>query len=593
MKLTQIQLKNFRGYKDVQTNIDQFTAFVGNNSSGKSTILVAIQKLVDSKDKLTVDDFYMRKAQSLEIQGRFELSEEERTTLSQSLGIPLEELVLIRSAEIDDPRKSRYYAMVPQYGDKLLDPSYVSSKTVREYKEAAKDGRLPEKFASITKVGDIKQALAEYLLGGTVKPSGQKRMEVKIKDIAPLLPEVLYVPAFESIDNHTEYKKTNFFGRMLQNVFRNLEEEPDYKRFRTQYENLTQRIFGHEANNRARPLVDFENSLTSYINEILPTEVSLNFNVPLVEDVILKNFSIYLDDGVKTPVSAKGHGAQRAIVWALLRYYLDNSGSGNEPMFLVEEPELYLHPQAQRVMLKTIKELSTKGQVIYSTHSPIFVDLEHPSSIRVIRKADGNGSIYQLPDVSDDEKQQLRYLKWMGDAHSEIFFAKSVILYEGATEKLLLTHMNKNPTTDLGDVQLQRRIKRPLNFDELGCQLISTGGKFSMPFFTKLLSHAQIPFYVIFDNDSSSSTSHVDVNTHIKRNVEKARKEGLNSGHTIHYPFLEKDWKIQYSSEQKVDTVYGLLSAEDWDSYFREKYETLSSKLYNFAWCCYLNVRFS
>ena len=114
-----------------------------------------------------------------------------------------------------------------------------------------------------------------------------------------------------------------------------------------------------------------------------------------------------------------------------------------------------------------------------------------------------------------------------------------------------------------------------------------------MPFFTKLLSHARIPFYVIFDNDSSSNTGHVDMNTHIKRNVNKAKKAGLNSGLTIHYPFLEKDWKIAYTNDQKVETVYGLLSAEDWDRYFREKYETLSSRLYNFAWCCYLNVRFS
>ncbi len=537
------------------------------------------------------DDFHLHRSAELEICGTFALTPEERKTVSEALGVPIESLKIRKIGRNEGNVITEYQVAIPDYGNPLLNPFNVNTKTLKDYKRATEENKLPQEFSGCTRVGETKELLTKYLMDAKLKPQGTKWIDIKTKDLEPFLPSSLYIPAFENIEKHTEYKKTNFFGLMLQNVFQKLEENTDYKRFKMQYENLTKRIFSPDANRRVKDIVEFEESLTGYIQEILPTRVSLNFSVPEVSDFLLNNFVIHLDDGVKTPVTGKGHGAQRAIIWALLRYFLDNlkADSTKSTIFLVEEPELYLHPQAQRVMLKTLKELAERGQVIYSSHSPVFVDLEHPQSIRVVRKQGTEASIYTLPKVTENDKEQIRYLKWMGDAQNEIFFAKSVILYEGATEKLILTHMNKHPIDDVGDMKINRKIAKPMNFDELGCQLISTGGKFSMPFFTKLLIHARIPFYVIYDKDSSNG-EHEMTNRHIENNIRLAKSKSILAESKIHHPYLEADWNLPYNENEKADTIYELLKSntDEWPEKMRMKYENLRKGLYKFAWNAFL-----
>jgi predicted ATP-dependent endonuclease of OLD family len=63
----------------------------------------------------------------------------------------------------------------------------------------------------------------------------------------------------------------------------------------------------------------------------------------------------------------------------------------------IEEPELYQHPSRQRHLASILLGLSQSGipgvvpsvQVIYTTHSPLFVDIGRFDAIRVLRKMTG------------------------------------------------------------------------------------------------------------------------------------------------------------------------------------------------------------
>ena len=45
--------------------------------------------------------------------------------------------------------------------------------------------------------------------------------------------------------------------------------------------------------------------------------------------------------------------------------------------FILEEPELYLHPQAQRSLFDSLQELSAENQVLLCTHSSSFINIDN------------------------------------------------------------------------------------------------------------------------------------------------------------------------------------------------------------------------
>ncbi|MNO37376.1 recombination protein F [compost metagenome] len=60
MKLTKLVFNNYRsfGSADTTINISDLTAFIGHNSSGKTTVLSAIQKLFGNS-RITKSDFHI------------------------------------------------------------------------------------------------------------------------------------------------------------------------------------------------------------------------------------------------------------------------------------------------------------------------------------------------------------------------------------------------------------------------------------------------------------------------------------------------------------------------------------------------------
>lgn len=135
-----------------------------------------------------------------------------------------------------------------------------------------------------------------------------------------------------------------------------------------------------------------------------------------VED-ILKKIKIIANDGFEGDIDNKGHGLQRSLIFALLKTYADTMNEKDELdksfIFLIEEPEIYLHPHLQRKMYQVLRKISEgKDQVIYSTHSSLFIDIENFDDIcRVKKQEDGENyktTIMQLSmgDLIEDLKKR-------------------------------------------------------------------------------------------------------------------------------------------------------------------------------------------
>lgn len=110
-------------------------------------------------------------------------------------------------------------------------------------------------------------------------------------------------------------------------------------------------------------------------------------------------------------------------------------------IILIDEIENHLHPSLLRILLKEIKNLNKKAQIIATTHSPIVINELLNDELLFM-----NGS--RLSSVDNVNLSKLQ--KFMTSGRSELIFGENIVLVEGVTEELLLKNYikksNKNWT---------------------------------------------------------------------------------------------------------------------------------------------------
>ena len=105
-------------------------------------------------------------------------------------------------------------------------------------------------------------------------------------------------------------------------------------------------------------------------------------------------------------------------------------------VLLIEEPELYLSPHAQRHLYGLLRALAQSGnQILYSTHAPVFLSVDKLEELALVRHtATGGTSLLQPEPLAEAER--FRALSEFDSDRAELFLARCAVLVEGRTEKL-------------------------------------------------------------------------------------------------------------------------------------------------------------
>jgi hypothetical protein len=162
----------------------------------------------------------------------------------------------------------------------------------------------------------------------------------------------------------------------------------------------------------------------------------------------------------------------------------------NNLLLLIEEPELYLRPQAQRYLYRLLRRFAVAGnQVIYSTHSPAFLNVARLDELVFVERLPQTGTRALQPEpVSADE--DFRVMTEFDAARSELFLARAVVLVEGLTEKLVLPFVFSALGYDV---------------DREAISIVECGGKPNIPLFARICRATGIPFVVVHDSDRKAS----------------------------------------------------------------------------------------
>jgi predicted ATP-dependent endonuclease of OLD family len=192
-----------------------------------------------------------------------------------------------------------------------------------------------------------------------------------------------------------------------------------------------------------------------------------------------------LRPSVGDPPTPWGNGDGGAAIVAGLERLCDAGRTGL--VILIEEPELYLSPQAQRYLFRLLRRLTESGnQILYSTHASTLLSVAHLDELALVRHGEARGtSLCQPNALATDET--FRALSEFDAERSEVFLARAALLVEGMTEKLAF----------------------PFAFDALGYDpdreavaIIECGGKANIPLFARICVECGIPFVVVHDRDA-------------------------------------------------------------------------------------------
>lgn len=118
-------------------------------------------------------------------------------------------------------------------------------------------------------------------------------------------------------------------------------------------------------------LDNFADSVNKYLEKNGMRGQSVRYSVNLNPTSLYRiNTNIYKDGKIeKKGFTSLGSGGKNIYLLSLLEAYIEEK-SNVHSLIMIEDPEICLHPQLQKVASEILYRLSKKNQVIFSTYSP-------------------------------------------------------------------------------------------------------------------------------------------------------------------------------------------------------------------------------
>jgi AAA ATPase domain len=199
---------------------------------------------------------------------------------------------------------------------------------------------------------------------------------------------------------------------------------------------------------------------------------------------ILRDAVARIERGGTWSPAAGGTAAAHGLV-AGLESCRDSGVTG--VVFLMEEPELFLPPQAQRYLYRLMRLVATQGnQVLYSTHSSAFLNVVRLDELVFTERRPKEGTLLLQPEPLPADEEFRAYSEF-DSSRSELFLARAAVLVEGLTEKLALPFVFET----LGYDPDRERIS-----------IIECGGKGNIPLFGRISKAVGLPFVAVHDRDA-------------------------------------------------------------------------------------------
>jgi putative ATP-dependent endonuclease of OLD family len=323
----------------------------------------------------------------------------------------------------------------------------------------------------------------------------------------------IFVEPVKDVDEVSDGAGKSVFGQIFNLLIKeSLQSTPEYENLSDSLENY-QNLFS--GSTQLPKVLEIEDLINTKLARIFTATSKIKADSPK-PDKILPIPELLTNDGRIIDVKPidQGHGLQRSIIFTLLEILAETSSPVNKPLgpknlLLVEEPEIYMHPQMERRIADTLYEIAESGsaQVICTTHSPIFIRIadKQKALVRLVRKTNNSLKVIQKKteifegNDKDHKRRKIRMLANFDPTVNEAFFAKRVVLVEGDTEIAIFREAAQLLPSYFDTNDKKHKIR--------DTTFINCRGKWTIAAFQEVLNHFDVEYIVIHDSDLPNNDS--------------------------------------------------------------------------------------
>ncbi len=396
--------------------------------------------------------------------------------------------------------------------------------------------------------------------------------DTNIKDDFPCI----YLGADRDFEKQTSFFNYSLLGKIKKEF--NKKAKSQEEKLKNNFEELNQ-IY-----EEVEGFKEFKEKFSNYFQSMqadAPVKLELDFKC-FTPNNYFSNINILAkdpdqDNDYTLDLSELGEGSKNIALISLLRSYAD-AFKGESGILILEEPELFLHPQARRHLFSELKELTKSGfQVILSTHSNSFIETELFESI---------GQVFKVKDEENENKTNTKlilnkkedfvdfcinngvqsnkvnknniceFYSLVPDSKiTEGFFARIIILTEGDTEEYCLPLFLKHAG---------------FNCNLNNISILGVSGKNQLPKYWRLFNQFNAPVICCFDNDQTPEKDKSN------RNIILCFNETENNifFNDVHFKFI--DDKIAIGNNEIKKRL--LIFKHDYETALKEDFKNYCKK---------------
>lgn len=338
MRITYLKICNYKSIRElVIQDIENALILVGKNNTGKTAVIDAV--LTAAGLRTPADWEYLDPGRPISISLQFELTDDD-LQYYHSKGI-------LSKAKDYEKWFEEFQQKLPSYQDHILSFTFLAKP---DHKVRYQDGYTkhnPDILCIFPKIYHIDQT---------------RNLEALQNDVFSFYDK----ESFQMLkDNECTFDSTRKCNRCFQCIGLINKKAPEeltlfetarllqYKLFHTNLTTFAEKV-NHYFHANGSPSQEIRYVLDYDMDKLLHVETQ-----------------VYNRErgGIVGPINLLGEGLRSIYALSLLEAYVDEEDT-LPCIILMEDPEIYLHPQLQKVASEILYRLSKKNQILFSTHSP-------------------------------------------------------------------------------------------------------------------------------------------------------------------------------------------------------------------------------